>query len=242
MKLLLMAALAAALVHPSGPSVPENLLRIEVRFATPLAAAPQPGAVRLLDERGAVIADALLDLPLLDGEGKRLTLLLHPGRIKTGVGPHLALGLALQAGRTVTLALARPGQPALTKTWRVTPAVRQRIDPAAWQLALPAPSTRAVLSATFPHALNTSAAQLIAVADADGRRVAGQARLTQYDTVWQFIPDHAWRAANNQLRIHASLEDPEGNRLCSAFEEARQHALDCTSDARLPFDIADIAP
>jgi len=35
------------------------------------------------------------------------------------------------------------------------------------------------------------------------------------------------------LRIHPGLEDPQGNRLCSAFEQAGQSAQLCQDEGRI---------
>lgn len=49
---------------------------------------------------------------LWDPEGRRLTLFLHPGRIKRGVAMHEALGLALRPGRRYRLVVDREAEDA----------------------------------------------------------------------------------------------------------------------------------
>ncbi|TFW27640.1 hypothetical protein E4L98_06570, partial [Duganella callida] len=140
-----------ASVTPSGPDVAENLLRIELHLERPLAAPLDMAHVTLLDSAGAPIPEAFLDLPLSDRDGKTLTLLLHPGRIKRGVGPNLALGPALHNGQSVTLRIDDPqlGRP-LEQRWRVTAAVRQPIDPRQWAVLPAAPGSRQPLRVLLP--------------------------------------------------------------------------------------------
>ncbi|NYE60174.1 hypothetical protein FHW58_001326 [Duganella sp. 1224] len=241
---LALAALAApgmaagASITPSGPEVPQNLLRIELHLDRPLAAPLDMSRVALLDGDGQPIADALLDLPLRDRDGMTVTLLLHPGRIKRGVGPNTALGPALRAGQAVTLRiddpqLARP----LQRQWRVTPPLRQRIDPAQWMVQAVRQGGRQALRVTLPAALDGAAAGAIALQGPDGQRVAGSAALADGEREWRFTPAHNWRPGDYRLRIHPQLEDPQGNRLCAAFEAARQSAAPCDDEGLLAFTI-----
>lgn len=229
---------AATVVTPSGPEVPENLLRIELHLDTPLSAPLDMRRVVLLDNHGAPIVDAFLDLPLAGQDGMAVTLLLHPGRIKTGVGPNLALGPALRAGQGVLLRIDDPQLGgAVEKRWRVGPPLTQRIMPAQWALHAVKRRSRQPLRIAFPTALDGDAAPLIALQGPDGQRLAGVARLQPGEREWRFTPARAWRPGKYLLRVHPTLEDPQGNRLCSAFEQAAQSAQQCGEEARRAFII-----
>ncbi|MYN40998.1 hypothetical protein GTP55_16650 [Duganella sp. FT109W] len=227
-----------ASVTPSGPEVAENLLRIELHLDRPLPAALDMTHVTLLDSAGTPIPDAFLDLPLFDRSGKNVTLLLHPGRIKTGVGPNVALGPAMRSGQSVTLRIDDPqlGR-RLEQHWQVTPPLRERIDPRQWTVQAVRQGGRQPLRVVAPAALDGDAAQAIAVQGPDGRRVPGVAMLTAGEREWRFMPAQNWRPGTHLLRIHPRLEDPQGNRLCSAFEQAGQSAQRCEEEGRLAFII-----
>jgi hypothetical protein len=227
---------AAPRVYPSSDTVPENLLRIEIELDHPLWAPLDMRHVQLVGTDGKPISDALLDLPLLSRDSTEVSILLHPGRIKTGVGPNLMLGLALRRGETVSLVIDDPqlGSP-LRKSWRVVPALREPIDPASWKIASPSAGTRGRLTVDFPAALDSSAEGLLAIAAPDGRRVMGRARLSNGETRWMFVPDVPWEPGRYQVRAHPHLEDPAGNRVCSAFEQIEQSRVRCNEDARVSF-------
>ena len=231
-------AAAGALVTPSGPEVPENLLRIELHLDTPLSAPLDMRRVVLLDGAGAPIEGAFLDLPLADPDGRAVALLLHPGRIKTGVGPNLALGTALHAGQAVRLRIDDPQLGGVVeKQWRVAPPLRQLINPQRWTVHAVKRHGRQPLRIAFPAALDGDAAALIALQGPDGRRVAGTARLLSGEREWRFAPALAWRPGTYLLRLHPRLEDPQGNRLCSAFEQSGQGSQACAEEGRLEFII-----
>ena len=233
----LLAAGVAGTISPSGPQVPANLLRIELRFDQPMPALAL-GSITLRDEAGAPIADALLDIGLPGAQERSLVILMHPGRIKSGVGPNLAIGPALIAGQQVSISVDDPrlAHP-LRHRWRVVAARTGAIDPGAWSLRAPAAGGRAPLVLRLPAPLNASAADFIAVADGAGRRLAGKASFLAGETRWHFVPAAPWKADHYQLRIHADLEDPAGNRLCAPFEQRGQSELDCTKGAAIAFRI-----
>ncbi|WP_067064715.1 hypothetical protein [Roseateles chitosanitabidus] len=223
-------------IHPAGATIPENLLRIELRFGWPQ---PMPFDVRrltLLDASDREIPGALLDLTLPSADGRRLTVLMDPGRIKQGVGPNLDAGRALRAGDTVRLRVDGFGghQPSVVKTWHVTPAVTTRLDTARWRMTAPRAGSREPLLVDLQAPISSTGEALIAVRDASGRRVEGRTSLGHGDTQWRFTPDRPWRKSAYELVTHPDLEDPAGNRSCAAFEQRRASEVRCDSAARAP--------
>jgi hypothetical protein len=71
-------------VYPSSDVLPENLLRFYVHFSAPMQRGGVQGHIFLLDAEGQEVKGAFLNLAteLWDSAMQRLTILLHPGRIK----------------------------------------------------------------------------------------------------------------------------------------------------------------
>lgn len=216
-------------IHPAGPAVPENLLRIELRFERPQRLPFDVDRLALVDGEGREIRHALLDLALPDADGRRITVLLDPGRVKTGVGPNLDAGRALKEGATVSLRVA--GSDAdhapVIKTWRVTAAASQALQPQLWRLDAPRGGTRDSLSVDLRMPISSASQGLIAVVDGQGRRVAGRVSLDDGDATWRFQPARPWAEGQHRLVIHPGLEDPAGNRSCAAFEAPIGSTLTC---------------
>lgn len=206
-------------VYPSGPTVPENLLRIELRFSAPLHLPVKLDQLKLVDASGVAIQDPFLDLLLPGRDGRRVTILFHPGRIKTGVGANLALGRALHVGAQVTLVINHPelGH-AVYKTWRVTPFDGKSPQPARWTFVPPQAGRRAALVVHLDKAISSTAENLIAIRGPDGERLEGNGRLEAQETVWRFTPLQPWQAGNYAVVTHPDLEDVAGNRPAAPFE------------------------
>lgn len=230
---------ATAVVYPSGAVVPENLLRIELRFSAPLLVPLHIEHVKLLDAMGRPIDDAFLDLPLPSADGRSVTLLLHPGRVKSGVGANVLLGRALTAGHAVTLVvddpvLARP----VRKTWQVSAFDASAPMPARWTFQAPAGGSRQTLSVHLDATISSTAESLIAVRGPDGKRVSGRISLADAEQTWRFRPDGAWRTGSYAIVVHPDLEDPAGNRVCVPFEAADAVDIRCDANAETPFEVS----
>jgi hypothetical protein len=201
------------LVQPSGPEVPANLLRISIRFATQIEG-PVLQRISLLRADGGKIQDPFLGQELWSPDGKVLTFMMHPGRVKTGLIARAEMGPILTVGDNVSLAL--DGIP--IKRWSVG-----RVDEAgpvtsAWRLSTVSAGSLQPLVVTLDGPLEGRDAGYLAIVDSGGRRVAGRAVLTVGEATWLLIPKEPWRSGTYKLVVRGTLEDPAGNRLGSRFE------------------------
>src|SRR5215471_12789162 len=119
-----------ALVQPSGSEVPANLLRFSIRFEARVEG-PVLRNLALTRVDGTRIEEPFLDQELWSPDGTVLTVLLHPGRVKSGLVAHDERGPILSPGEDVTLAL--DGRP--IKQWHVGPAVAVGPAISAWQIS-----------------------------------------------------------------------------------------------------------
>ena len=216
-------------VRPSGPDVPENLLRISLRFAT-APAGPVLRRLALIGPDGRAVAEPFLDQELWSPDGKVLTVLLHPGRVKTGLIAHDALGTALVNGEVIRLTLdARE-----LHRWQVRPRDETGPQTQAWQLPTLPVGRREPVNVRLDAPIDALEVDYLAVIDAQGRRVPGRAELLDGETVWRLSPAQAWSAGPFRLIVRASLEDPAGNRVNSRFETPAGAPAERALDAVLP--------
>lgn len=213
-------------VYPAGPSWPGNTLKTYIEFSRPMATGQEADHIRLLDQDGKPVDDAFVNIPqeLWDPQGRRLTILFDPGRLKRGVGENMVSGEVLVPGRRFTLHIdpMRAADGAVMsapfdQTFTAGPDVREKIDLARWRLTLPSSPDQA-LSVDFgrplDHALILDRLQV----RRDGRPVAGAIALDNHDQVWRFRPDQPWRAGAYQLATDNELEDLAGNRPDRLFD------------------------
>ena len=232
-----------ALVQPSGPEVPANLLRFSIQFEAQVEG-PMLRRLALLRGDGMQIQEPFLEQELWSPDGKLLTVLMHPGRVKSGLIAHDERGPILSPGEDVTLTL--DGHP--IKQWRVGPA--NTVGPAvsAWKISAVRVGSRQPIVVTLDEPIDGRDADYLAIADERDRRVAGRAQLANGESTWTFVPNSPWRAGAYKLVARGTLEDPAGNRLGSHFETSILFTAWTSGRCRDPirrgwsYSLADLGP
>ena len=216
-------------IYPSSSRWPENTLRFYLHFSAPMSGTSAIGHVRLVDEYGAEVRDALLevDVDLWDSDYTRRTVFFDPGRVKRGIKPNVDLGRALVAGRKYAIVVGTAwkdaqGQP-LSQEFRheftAAPPIEAAVDPAAWSVAPPTHGTREPVVVSFPWALDEGLLRrALGVVAGSGQAVEGAISVGPDQTTWSFTPALPWRAVPYSLVVLTLLEDPAGNKVGQAFE------------------------
>lgn len=139
-------------IYPTSDVLPENLLRLYVHFSTPMRRGQVRESIKLMGENGEKIINPFLNLAieLWDRDERRLTLLLDPGRIKRGVGPHVQAGAPLQRGKRYTLVISQDMKDyrgktldrTFTKSFFIQAPIRLALLPGKWITGLPKAKSR----------------------------------------------------------------------------------------------------
>jgi hypothetical protein len=219
-------------VQPSGSVVPANLLRLSIEFA---AAVEGPVLPRLALSRsdGSQIHEPFLEQELWSPSGKILTILMHPGRVKSGLKAREEAGPILSEGKDVALTLdAIP-----IKHWRVEPTDAMGPMPSAWKISTVCVASTQRLVVKLDGPIEGREADYLAIVDSKDERVEGRAQLTSGETIWTFTPNLSWQSGAHALVARGTLEDPAGNRLGSHFETSINSPPRAPVDVWIPFEI-----
>jgi hypothetical protein len=215
-------------VYPSADRLPENQLKFYLHFSAPMSRGEAYRHVQLVREDGTAVDLPFLEIgeELWDRSGKRLTLLIDPGRIKQGVKPREDIGPVLEAGRNYRLQIAadwkdaagRPLKGGYEKSFSVGPPVAGALDAGDWKLELPKPGTRQPLVIRFPAPLDHALLQRTLWIQTQAGELTGRGQAVDRESAWQFVPESDWEAGQYWLVVDTVLEDLGGNRIGSAFE------------------------
>ena len=222
-------------IYPTARELPENLLRIYVYFPRPMSEEEGLKNVRLLDDTGASIPSVFLANreDLWSPDRRRLTLLLDPSRIKTGLVAHEDMGRALVSGRSYAFdvsgeALDANGCPlgaGSRHEFTATVVDTDTPDPADWTLWDPRANSTEPLIVTLDSAHDhLSLAYRLRVLDPEGAIVPGAVALGEDETSWEFTPRSRWTTATYSLAIDDRLEDLAGNRPGVLFDRPPDQA------------------
>ena len=238
-------------VYPSTDRLPENQLKFYLHFSAPMSRGEAYSRIHLLDQGGDPVDLPFLELDqeLWDREGKRLTLLFDPGRIKRDLVPHEEVGASIKEGETYTLVIDRDWRDAqgqslkedFKKFFAVVAADRESPDPESWLLTAPQAGSVQPLSLEFPEPLDHGLLmRLLEVMNPQGNFVEGSIQVDRNETRWRFTPHEPWRVGDYSLSVDTTLEDLAGNRVNRPFEVdvfERVEERITTTTASLPFQV-----
>lgn len=215
-------------LYPTAEILPANLLRLYLYLPEPVRDPDALGSIALFDADGQPISNAFLPnrYDLLSPDRKRLTLLLDPGRVKTGLGAHELMGRALARGQSYILKVnwsvwsadCEPDESTLFPL-SIGRADFDPPDPSSWVLTPPRASTVLPLTVHLGSAHDhLSLAFRLRIVDPGGNTVPGTIELAEGETVWRFIPTGEWQKVGYKLIIDPRFEDLAGNRPGGNFE------------------------
>ena len=207
-------------ISPQAKVLPANTLRFYIHFPRPGEAHFDRDNLWLLDEEEQVVRDPFLVLSqeLWSVDGRRLTVLMEPGRIKRGLGTDPSHEPAFAVGRTYSLVIAALGQTA-RHTFRVSDPVLEAIDEANWRLVSPSVGSLDPAVVHFDRVMDAAlCADEIGVLAPSGEVVQTRVSLAPDGTAAQLIPRRPWLAGQHRLVVSERLEDVCGNRLGEALD------------------------
>lgn len=216
-------------IYPSTDEIPVNLLRFYIYFDQPMREGNFLDHIQLLDENGKDITGVFFDnqYELWNEDHTRLTVLVDPGRVKTGLAAYEELGRAFEVGKQYQLVIDKSWQAingatlseSFTKEFVGVAAQTQGVDKANWDVIPPTSNTKKPLEIHFGPPFDHLAAQrFIVIVDDGNKRINGNLELVKNETVLLFYPAKKWQMAEYQIAINHRLEDVVGNNLNGAFD------------------------
>ena len=212
-------------VHPNLERLPANLLRAHIVFDRPMQTAEALKYIKLIDDCGDNISNALLDLTdgLWTTDGKILTILFHPGRIKTGLVAGDRYGSIFTEGRTYQLVVSdkilgansKPLESNYRHSFEIIPAIRQAFSAIPDKLLLKENVVRIETNRPLDW---LSVQTYLAVTDESGNLLKSHFSVTaDGKAIAVRLPDAA-HDVRRFLRVHPQLEDIAGNQANVPFE------------------------
>lgn len=187
-------------------------------------------AISLNDATGLQIEGGFLKTAdgLWSPEGTRLTLLMDPGRVKTGLHASNMLGSALKQDERYTLSIEttakdRKGCPlveAHSKTFEVSGRDRSVPNPSLWSISAPsARSVERLKIETNEMIDHVSLAFRLRVLSSSGAPIPGRIDIGAEEREWIFTPNTPWDDAEYTIKVDPVLEDIAGNRMSGLFDQ-----------------------
>ena len=207
-------------ISPQAKVLPANTLRFYIHFSRPSDVHFGGDHLWLLNDAEQVVREPFLVLPqeLWSIDGRRLTVLMEPGRIKRGLGTDLSHEPALVVGRMYSLVVTALGQTA-RHTFRVSDPVLDAVDETHWDLVSPAAGSLDPAVVHFDRVMDAALCEdEIAILTSSREVVETRVSLAPDGTAARLIPSRPWHAGKHYLVASERLEDICGNRLGEALD------------------------
>lgn len=217
-------------VYPSSDTIAENVLRFHIQFSMPMREGEVNRRIHLYDASGNKLSGVFFDhqYEFWSKDRTLLTLLVDPGRIKTGLRAHQDRGRAFQKDSTYTLLIAK-GWPSISGTsssnnhlQRFTIGSEDDEQPniANWRPQVFRSTSLDSITIDFPAPIDYASAQsfIQIFSLANNHLLPGKIALSNQEKRWVFTPADTSIVGDYFIRVNNQLEDPAGNSLVQKFE------------------------
>jgi hypothetical protein len=226
-------------IAPGAAMLPENTLRLYLNFDRPSRGLFRQGDIGLFHEDGRIVIDPFVDFgqELWSPDGRRLTILFEPSRIKRGV---MAMDgtTGLQSGNRYVLHAG-----SLRYCFQAAAPLRSRLDPLRWRFTPPNHPEQAVRIG-FDRIMDAALlSSQILILDAHGNIARTRPHVSPDGRALRLAPQRPWRGCETYFAVFGrSLEDAAGNRLSEMLDQAVGRTLHPATTALCPFRIARSRP
>ncbi len=234
-------------VTPNLEIVPANLLRFYVHFSSPMGIENPYDFITIEDKNGKALIEPFVEVPegLWNIDRTRLTLLLHPGRIKQGVGPNMTEGDILRAGNVYTLKIDSKWKGAsgealkesFSRSINASNTLKKAINVNLWALKA-VQNQVGILTIVTDHPLDQPLAKrMLYIMNKEGEILPSQVEFIspeELKVLWR--PD-----GSKELELHIDhrLEDVCGNTPLYAFDLEENTRRESEGEIMLTFKISE---
>lgn len=229
-------------VYPLADTVPYNTLFFNVRFTEPMM--PDKEAykhIKVYDEHGVERTQAWRQRSFWLDSGRVLVLMIHPGRVKSGIHYESPL---FDSGKHYTVTVNKSIRDVngnfiasdLTKRYYISGI--DKTSPAARVKQIPAANTVKPLKLLFSEGMD-HASVIDGVALYDGRGVAVPVHIDEdNDKQYNIIPSFSWQRGTYTLVLKNAVYDFAANRINRLFEVSDAKELEKDNvDTVLKFEV-----
>lgn len=214
-------------LFPSGRILPANCLKFYIHFSRPMREGRAIfDQIQILGPDRKPVADPWRRTELWNEDATRLTMWIHPGRIKQGVNLREEFGPVLKANQEYRLVISTGVRDAsgnqlagpFEKRFRTAAEDRSRPTPRKWKLSSPEIGTREALEIVFDEPLDRALLNRMLTVKRNGNRIAGRIDVSVGELRWRFTPNENWSSGEHSLHVDGRLEDLAGNTPLRVFD------------------------
>lgn len=209
-------------IYPLTDSIPVNVLKFYIQFSEPMREGNFLKHVYLYDDEGNDLKGVFFDnvYELWSKDHKTITLLVDPGRVKTGLQAHEKMGRAFEEGKHYTLKIDTTWK-SITGNFLIQPyekrfvAITEDIIPPLHE-EIKIVQKEEAIEIGFSEALDyLQLFDYVELVDEQGN-VVEEKKIAEDGKIVTFFPE---KGGNYQVKINVRLEDISANSFMGKFDQ-----------------------
>jgi hypothetical protein len=234
-------------IYPTADSLPVNLTRFYIEFSKPMQEMGILKHIKLTNKKGENITGVFFEnqYELWDKDRKKVTLIIDPGRVKTGLLANKIMGRAFDEGQQYTLTvdsllLDFNDQKLATSFSKTFVAVKEDSIPPKvelWHYTIPKSKSKQLLIIDFNDKIDHIAAQTFIRITYKGKIVEGKFSLKRNEQQWVFEPQKKWKKREYRIEVSNNLEDIATNSMNQVFDHKLEDFKEQQENSSLTFNI-----
>lgn len=223
-------------IYPKQNTLPENILKFYIQFSEPMREGDFLEHIKLHNSKDENVSGVFFDniYELWNNDHTQITLLVDPGRVKTGLQQNIKQGRAFAVNETYTLTIDTTWK-TIKGNYLFKPFTKQfkikdeDITPPTINAVLISEvkeNSREPITITFNEVLDVFQLQDYVRIIAENDLVKGKFNLMDNGKSIQFTPQKPWKNTNYKLRVDVRLEDIAANSFAGKFDQEVAKAKD----------------
>ena len=215
-------------IYPKTDSIPVNILRFYIQFSKPMQEMNILQHVHLTNSSNQDLTGVFYEnqYELWNENRTMVTIIVDPGRVKTGLLANNKMGRAFDEGIKYSLTVdnslldfndQKLGK-SFTKTFVAVKEDRLAPDTKKWDLTLPKKNTKEEIEIHFNDKIDPISATTLIKIYKGNKEIKGAILLKKKEKAWLFQPLNEWEIGEYQIVVNPRLEDIAANSLTQIFD------------------------
>lgn len=215
-------------IYPTTDSIPVNILRFYIQFSKPMQEMDILKHIHLVNSQGEDMTGVFYEnqYELWNENRTMVTLIIDPGRVKTGLLANQSMGRAFEETQQYELKVDsllmdfdnHYLEAIFSKKFVAIAEDKKPPNIKMWQYSVPTKNTNDALNIDFKDCIDNISATTYIKIIMDKKEIEGTITLDKNETNWSFKPLMSWQKGNYEIWVHPALEDIAANSINQIFD------------------------
>lgn len=215
-------------IYPTTDSIPVNVLRFYIQFSKPMQEMEILKHIHLVNSQGEDMTGVFYEnqYELWNENRTMVTLIIDPGRVKTGLLANQSMGRAFEEKQQYELRVDSllidfdNNNLEANFSKKFVAIVEDKTPPniEMWKYSFPTKNTKNELNIAFKDCIDIISATTYIKVLKDKKEIEGTIMLDKNGTNWSFKPKINWQKGNYEIWVHPALEDIAANSVNQIFD------------------------